>query len=277
MSNEIVITSSEKRFNQIITKAGDINSLTFKTIDDKALQEINDWMPEVNRSVNCFNKQNSQTTMSLMTMNMIDAGPYRVLRQILAQVEKKRGALKDNLYELEKKKIQYNDLKNRNYLTQFEELEMKKIACDIIDAQGPIEAALKELYSLRQRYKEICKNKNIPENWDEGDFESEEIRHHIISIFRNMIRDRMCGQANHGSAEYAEQFGINPVTAYAFVDDYLRQVHKAISNGKFPGIESHYEFYERMYEIFKDEYKKAAARIGLDHIIHAESMFKNHD
>jgi hypothetical protein len=212
---------------------------------------------------------------------MIDSGTYRVLRQILAQVENKRGALKEAIYNIEKKKIEYKDYLNRkDDLTDLDELEMAKTASDIVDSQGHIEAALKEIYALKQRYEEICKNKNVPANWDETDFEESEdgeIKHHIISIFRNMIRDRMCGAANHGSAEYAEQFGINPITAYAIVDDYLKQVHQAMGNGKLPGIESHYEFYDKMYEIFKNEYKKAAARIGLDHITHAESMFKNHD
>jgi hypothetical protein len=278
MENELAI--SEKRFNKIITRAGDPYALTFKTIDSKALTEINEWMPEVNRASNAFNKQNSQTTMSLMTMNMIDAGPYRVLRQILAQVQKKRSALKENLYNLEKKKIEYKELQAKETLTELEELEMNKIACDIIDAQGPIEGALKELYALKQRYQEICKNKNIDPNWDERDFEENEdgeIKHHITSIFRNMIRDKMCGTANHGSAEYAEQFGVNPITAYMLVDNYLNQVKQAVSDGKLVGIESHYEFYDKMYAIFKDSYKKAAARIGLDHITHAESLFKNHD
>ena len=104
---EIVISSKDiveptGRFYPIITKAGDTKALAFKTIDETSLQVISDWMPEVNRAVTAFGKQNSQTAASLMTLSMIDAGPYRTLRQILAQVEKKRGALKENIYNLEK-------------------------------------------------------------------------------------------------------------------------------------------------------------------------------
>jgi len=275
MSKELT-TISEKRFNPIITRAGDVNALSFKTIDDKALAEINEWMPVVNSKVNAFNKQNSQTTLSLMTLNMIDSGPYRVLRQILAQVEKKRGALKENLYNIEKKKIQYAEYNERDDLTPLEDLEMRKIACDIIDSKSHIEQALKELGSLKRRYEEICKNKGIPEDWDEQDFEDEEIEHHIKSIFRNAIRDKMQGGCNMGTQEYMEQFGLNPIVAYACVDSYLAETRKIINDtGQGPDINSLYQFYDNMFNLFKNEYKKAAARIGLDNITQADFLFKD--
>lgn len=274
MSNDLT-TISEKRFNPILTRAGDINALTFKTIDDKALAEINDWMPVVNQKVLAFNKQNSQTTSSLMSLNMIDSGPYRVLRQILAQVEKKRSALKENLYELEKKKIKYEQYQQAEFLEPLDDLEMKKMACDIIDAQGHIEASLKELGALKRRYEEICKNKNIPENWSENDFEDAEIEHHIKSIFRNAVRDRMQGSHNMGTMEYMEQFGINPVTGYALVDQYLNGVRGVINReGVGPDIGSHYNFLDQMYNTFKDAYKKPMERLGLDSIVHADFLMK---
>ena len=275
MSKELT-TISEKRFNNIITRAGDPNSLEFKTIDDKALAEINEWMPEVNRATNSFNKQNSQTTLSLMTLNMIDSAPYRVLRQILAQVEKKRGALKENLYNIEKKKLQYLEFESKDDLPPLDDLEMRKIACDIIDSQSHIEQALKELGSLKRRYEEICKNKNIPETWDEQDFENQEIEHHIKSIFRNAIRDKMQGGCNMGTMEYFEQYGISPIVGYACVDNYLAETRKIINDtGQGPDINSLYQFYDNMYNLFKNEYKKAAARIGLDNITQADFLFKD--
>jgi len=275
------IIEPEGRFNPIITKAADTKALIFKTIDEKALQVISDWMPEVNRATNAFNKQNSQTTASLMTLNMIDAGPYRTLRQILAQVEKKRGALKENVYELEKKKLKYEKL-NKELLDETDDieqrekqLEMAKIASDIVDANGHIEAALKELGAYKQRYEEICKNNDIPELWDEGDFEDAEIEHHIKSMFRNAIRDRMQGSHNMGTMEYMEQYGINPITAYTNVDVYITNVRKLMQEtGAGPDIEHHYEFLDKMYDLFKDEYKKAMKRLGLDHITQADFLMK---
>jgi len=279
MSKEL--TLSEERFNSILTKAGDPKALEFKTIDEKALIEIKEWMPEVNRAVSSFNKQNSQTTSSLMTLSMIDAGPYRTLRQILAQAEKKRSALNENVYRIEMKKLKYDELilKLNEDLTSIElsklNLKRNKIGCDIIDGQSHLEAAIKELGALKRRYEEICKNKNIPENWDEQDFEEAEIEHHIKSIFRNAIRDKMQGGCNMGTMEYMEQFGINPITAYTLVDNYLQEIIKLIKDkGIGPDIGSHYEFLDKMFEVFKYSYKKAAARIGLDNITHADFLMK---
>jgi len=277
--NDIVIT---KQFNGIVTKAGDINSLTFRTIDDKALVEINNWMPEVNRAVACFSKKNSQTTSSLMSLNMVDSGPYRILRQIMAQVEKKRAALNEIVYKLEKNKLTHEELTekmsrdNDVESVTYKRLDLKrsKIECDVVDAQVHVEAAIKELGALKRRYEEVSKNNNIPELWDEVDFEEAEIEHHIKSIFRNAIRDRMQGGHNMGTMEYFEQFGINPITGYAMVDNYIDSIRSMIADGKGADINAHYIFYDEMYILFKDEYKKAAARLGLDNITHADFLMK---
>jgi len=278
--NNLIIT--DKKFNNIITKAGDINSLTFKTIDEKSLTEINSWMPEVNRAVTCFSKQNSQTTTSLMSLNMVDAGPYRILRQILAQAEKKRGALKEVIYKMELKKLNYEKLlvkmsdaqgiDDLEYQTL--DLKSKKIVSDVIDSQPIIEASIKELGALKRRYEEVMKNNDIAENWDEENFEDAEVEHHIKSMFRNGIRDRMQGSHNMGTMEYMEQFGINPITAYTLIDVYIAKVRDSVVNGNCADISSHYIFYDKMFETFKDEYKKALARIGLDSITQADFLMK---
>lgn len=275
------LTVGDSKLDVIISKAGDVNSLSFRTIDDKALAEIASWMPEVNRATSIFGKRNSQATSSLMSLNMIDSGTYRVLRQILAQVEKKRGALKENIYEIELKKIEYEELRielgDLEDDLELKKLELKKnkIATDIIDGQVYIEGALKELGALKRRYEEICKNKNIPENWSEIDFEKGEIEHHIKSIFRNAIRDQLQGSCNMGTMEYMEQYGINPITAYAQVRVYIDSVNKLIANsGIGPSIESHYQFYESMYQTYKDDYKRAMKKLGLDSIIHADFLMK---
>ena len=294
------IIKKDGRFNAIITKAGDPNALVFKTIDDKKMQEIAAFMPEANRAVAAFSKQNSQTTSSLMTLGMLESGPYRVLRQILAQIEKKRGALKENIYNLEEKKVEYKrktkqlaslapevkitidgkqhiiydeeDVANTGELLQ---LKMDKIASDIVDATSHIEAALKELGAYKERYHEVCKNNNIKEGeWNEQDFEDAEVEHHIKSMFRNAIRDRMQGSHNMGTMEYFEQFGINPIMAYSLVDRYIGECRKMMGEGRAPNINAHYEFFDQMYHLFKNEYILAMKRLGLDSIQQADFLMK---
>ena len=276
--NDLVTTT--KKYNSILTKASDEKALTFRTIDEKALAEINEWMPEVNRATACFSKQNSQTTTSLMTLNMVDAGPYRTLRQIMAQVEKKRAALKENIYKIELKKVRHEELTEQLEQatgTEARKLEIKraKIGYDIVDAQPHIEASIKELGALKRRYEEVCKNNNIPEDWNEEDFEDAEIEHHIKSIFRNAVRDRLQGTHNMGTMEYMEQFGINPITAYALVDKYINDLRTMIiEEDRGADITAHYNFYDGMFNLFKDEYKKALARLGLESTTHADFLMK---
>jgi hypothetical protein len=214
---------------------------------------------------------------------MLESGPYRVLRQILAQIEKKRSALKEQSYNLEQKKFDYMILEQELSSTEPEninlewnkkELELSKMASDIVDATTYVEACLKEIGAYQERYREVCKNNNIPDKWDEEDFERAEIEHHIKCIFRNAVRDKLQGSCNMGTMEYMEQFGINPITAYALVENYIGSTREMLANGKGPDINAHYNFFDSMYDLFKDEYKKAMRRIGLDSITQSEFLMK---
>jgi hypothetical protein len=67
---------------------------------------------------------------------------------------------------------------------------------------------------------------------------------------------------------------VEPILAYAMVDEFIAQVRKGISEGNAPSIEIRYQFYDRFYNVFKDEYKKAMKRIGIDHVTHADWLMK---
>ena len=270
-----------KNISAIITKKNG----EFKVMTEEKLNQIVEFMPEMDRAATVFGKQNSQTTSSLMTLSMLESGPYRVLRQILAQIERKRSALKENMYKREKSKLERERfLKELDEITTADlpdgikergiKLEIIKIEYDLVDATNYIEGALKELGAYMERYKEVCKNNNIPEQWDEEDFESSEVEHHIKTMFRSAIRDRMQGAPNMGTMEYMEQFGINPIVGYRLVDDYIANIRNSIGKDTAPDIGAHYTFFDNMYKLFKDEYKKAAARIGLDSITQADFLMK---
>ena len=65
------------------------------TITPKKLAKISERMVEIDRANLTAGKRNTQTTTQLMTLTMLTDSPYRRLRQILAQIEKKRGALEE--------------------------------------------------------------------------------------------------------------------------------------------------------------------------------------
>lgn len=268
------ISAPGGKYSSIITKAG--SDLSLKVMDEKALTEVNDWMPVVNEKVASFSKQNSQTTASLMTLNMVDHGPFRIIRQIMAQVEKKRAALKEVMYKHAENELRWHEI-NDELKEELDDhkrarlhLERQKLEADAADSTNHIEAALKEIAAYKRRYEEILKNNDIPEEWSEEDFEAAEIEHHIKSIFRNAIRDRLQGGNNMGTMEYMEQFGINPAIGYGHVVKYLQSLNEESD------INDLYEFLDAMYDKFKDEYKKAMERIGLDSITQSDFLMKNH-
>ena len=80
-------------------------------IDSKKLAKISQRMVEIDRANLTVGKKNTQTTSSLMTLTMMCDAPYRRLRQVLAQIEKTRNALEENVFELRKKKVKLRRLR----------------------------------------------------------------------------------------------------------------------------------------------------------------------
>lgn len=250
-------------------------------------ERIEAFLPVVARANRAFGKSNSQTSSSLMSLNMIDGGPYRVLRQILAQIENKRLALKEAGYRITKAKIRLREISDRleaigvstrpEIDTERSRLQLKeeKILSDMKDSKIYIDATVKELGAFMERYKQVLEAHGIREDWDEKDFEEAEIRHHITCMFRLGLRDRLGGSVNMGTMEYFEQFGIEPMLAYHKCDELLGKVRDCMRSGAGVTIQKRYQFYDDMYELFKDEYKRAMLHIGLGSVTFDEWLIKN--
>lgn len=287
-------------FMKIFTRAADESTkdlVDFKTFDNKKLAKVSERMIEINRATNSFGKQNSQVTSKLMSLNMVSQSPYRRLKQCLAQIEKKRSALKYNIFKLRKKKIKLEKLLHKKKSVQdnifistkretaFDvklldldleevELQIQKIACDISDANIYIEASLKEIGMYQDAYEEIKKSNNIPDNWDEEDFEKCEIEEHVKTAFLHCIRDlETYSSLGIWTSEYLEQYGINPHTAVLLCKEYLEIVSNMHKQGNPASIEVLYKFIDKMYDLFKNEYKKAMKRIGLKELISKDYIY----
>jgi hypothetical protein len=251
------------------------------------VKQIEERLPAVLKANRAFGKSNSQTSSSLMSLNMIDAGPYRVIRQILAQIENKRLALKEAGYKHAKAKLRLKEIGERIKQIELSErpelvnerercyLRVQKIESDLADSKVYIEATVKEIGAFLERYRQVLESHGIREDWDEADFEAAEIAHHITAMFRLGLRDRMGGSVNMGTMEYFEQFGIEPMVGYRMCDEFLQQVSIKISKANEPTIAMRHEFYDRMVERFKDHYKVAIERIGLRSVTYDQWMLKN--
>jgi hypothetical protein len=294
---DTLINKSDK-FLQLFTRAADPNShelVEFKVITDAKLNQLVEYMPEINRATSIFGKQNSQTTSKLMSLTMIASSPYHRLKQCLAQIERKRGALKENIFKLRREKIALDkfvderDELNAKLTATTDPAEVKKIqyrlleleidieekVANITDSNVYVEAAIKEIGINQDAYKQICKNHSIPENWDEKNYEENEPAEHIRMAFLHGVRDLlMTARLNVGTCEYMEQYGVNPVGALAYLQNYMQVCEQLVNDGETPGIELLYKFLDDMVVKFRPELAKVLNRIGLDSLLSEDFLYR---
>jgi len=251
-----------------------------KVINEKKLKKIESRIKEQNEKMYNFGRQDSQTTRKLMTLQMLNTADstYRILRQILAQIERKQSAISENYIRLKKDytkivELQYQ-IKNETANIQRNKLEANLQAkiTSLTNSFVYLEAALKEVGFLQDCYEQIKKNKNIPDDWDELDFEQSEIEAHIRNAFRNGIRDFLCnGRLGMGTCEYLEQFGISPIEASFHISKYITDCNQAMAKFEvsqnyslLPDYDNFHDFLNKMAGLYRHAYKKACRRIGLD-------------
>lgn len=224
-------------------------------------------MAKIDRGVSAFSKSNTQTTAKLMTLTMLSPGsPYHTLKQILAQIERKRQALSEAYFKYQKDEIKLQEKQKEN--TPLAKIEYAEIQAQRNNSVATVEATIKEIGMYQHVYDEVCKNHNIPDNWDESDVEKAEIKHHISSAFRNAIRDSLAhGRFGMGTLEYIEQFGISPQEAIEDINEYL-------SSGK-KDYDDMMVFLDTMAYKYSENYKKVMARIGIDTLIDNNWLYED--
>jgi len=243
------------------------------SLSDKAVAKIQERMPEIHRASKAFGRSNSPAENKLMTLTLIAGSPYKRLKQCLAEIEKKRNALKEAYFRQAKNenklaKLEYKLRREEDEFKQRDiEIKIMELQVNMADQKIYIEGALKSIGDFQDSYEQIRKAHNIPKNWDEKDFIEAEYEHHIKTAFQHAYRDlQVTGGANHGTLEYFEQYGIDPVVGYNEVKNYLQK-------NNHQDIESLYAWYDRMYEKYKDCPKKAMKRIGLDEIYNDDFIY----
>ena len=244
------------------------------TMTPNKIAKIRERMVEMDRANQSLGRKNTQTTNQLMTLTMLTESPYRMMRQCLTQIEKKRTAVEEAHFTAMTNKVKIKDLRVKG-----DELSMIE-AAQIEHGQSRhmiyIEGALKEIAVFQEAYDEIRKNHSIPENWDERDAELAEIRHHLRQAFRQSHRDMILhGTITQGNAEYLEQYGVHLQTARNVIAKYIVTCEELIEKGEVPNINHLYEFLDKVVEIFGNEYKHVMAHIGLDDLVRQEYLYKS--
>ena len=242
------------------------------TITDEKLAIIASKMPEINRANHTAGRSQTQTTNQLMSLTMMTDSPYRMMRQCLSQIERKRMALEESYFKMKKKSIMIKQWYEKgDEMSVVKAQEAESLA---FRQKDYIDGALKEIATFQCAYDEIRESHNIPEKWDEKDAELAEIDHHIKQAFRQAHRDMVnTGRIGLGNMEYLEQYGIHIQTATKVIADYIAGEDKMISEGKMPTVRHLYAFLDRMAETFHDAHKDVLNRIGIKELIKDEFLY----
>jgi hypothetical protein len=242
------------------------------TITNEKLAIISQKMVAIDRANNTAGRSETQTTNQLMTLTMLTDSPYRRLRQCLAQIEKKRGALDEQYFRMKKKQVLIKQWYEKG--DEMSVLKAQEAEHSLMRSKNYIDGAFKEIATFQCAYDEIREAHNIPENWDERDAEEAEIDHHIKQAFRQAHREMVgAGCITSGNMEYLEQYGIHIQTATRLIADYIASEDEMIVKGQMPTVAHLYAFLDRMAETFHDAHKTVMQRIGIKELVKEEFLY----
>jgi len=242
------------------------------TITDEKLAIIASKMPAIDRANHTAGRSQTQTTNQLMSLTMMSDSPYRMMRQCLSQIEKKREALEEAYFKMKKKAILI-----KQWYAKGDEMSVVKAQeaeAQAFRQKDYIDGALKEIATFQCAYDEIRESHNIPEKWDERDAEIAEIDHHIKQAFRQAHRDVVeRGSITGGNMEYMEQYGVHIQTATKIIRDYVAKEDAMINQGKLPTVDHLYAFLDAMALQFNQSHKMVMKRIGIKELIKEDFLY----
>jgi len=260
--------------NSLILSQSLLNDLLPETsISKEGLQKICDRLPELHRGKKIVGRKNSQTTATLMTLQMIADSPYRQMKQCLSQINNKRGALIETHFKVKKNKAKIKTWLEEN--TELSKVEAEEAMVNNEEMKLNCENAMKEIGMYQDMYEQIRTNHNIPIDWDEEDYENQEIANALRMGFRQAIQNLMAsGRIAISTVEYWEQFGVHPMVGEKLTREYMASVDAELQENKFPSVQSMHKFLEHMVETFKNEHKHSLTRIGVDAIVNHQYAYK---
>ena len=252
MSDSKIVKQESDR--NIITETSGFLVQT-NNINTHAVEKVNRFLPELDEKTRAFDRNNSQTTLTMMTLTMMTGqSPYRMMRQIMAEVEKRKGALVEAqvkharvLKEIEKLQDSEDTVSQAKY---------RQKCVNIVTMESKINGSFKDIATLIDAYNNI-KEKNGIEEWDEVAFEKEEKKHHVRRGFELMYRNLLDGgRASTSTIEYCQQYGVHPQVSLTEVSGYLQFTTERIANDDLPHANDLEDFLDEMadkYHLNADE------------------------
>ena len=244
------------------------------SINSHAVEKVNRYLPELDEKTRAFDRGNSQSTLAFMTLTMLNGqSPYRMMRQIMAEVQKRKGALVE---------AQVNHAKHLKEIERLQDEEDPVLAAkyrqkcvNITTMESKINGSFKDIATLIDAYNNI-KEKNGIEDWDEVAFENEEKRHHVRRAFELMYRNILVGgRAETATIEYCQQYGIHPQVCLTECSGYVSYTAERVTNNDLPHANDLEDFLDEMGEKYYKNVDKTSERIfGKADVANHEYMYK---
>lgn len=260
-NNQDLQTLETSKINSIIAYAPE---------HSKMLEVIRDNLPEIQRATSLFGKGQSQFMDNMLTV--AHTTPVRNLRQILAEIEKSKMALKESYFKQAKKDIEICikqrdlDLEKDDLKRQLAEIEISEMYSQKESSQIYISGAIRAITNYIEQYNSILASMGVTD-FNEIDFEQEEEKYHIQKAFEQGVtaaRSRQ-GIVDEGNMIYFTQIGINGAAAQRDVMDYLVSEGKLLADKEEPTHQMFLDFLNKSSEKYKgcsSTYAKAKGMTG---------------
>ena len=256
-------TSTELKATDPITFG--ITPVSKSKINPQAVALVNEFLPELDEKTKFFDRNNSQSTLSMMSLTMLNGhSPHRMLRQVLAETEKRKMALAEAQVSHAKALKNIDKLQDKLFLDPDNNVLNAKLRAAFVSIEmmeSKINGSFKDIATLITAYNNLKENYGI-EDWTEEEFEESEKKHHVRRSFELMYRNLMDGgRASTSTIEYMQQYGVHPQVGFVEVQGYIAVVNELISKQQIPHSNHLEEFLDAMAEKYYKEADKTTERV----------------
>ena len=245
-----------------------------ENINQVAAARVAEKLPEIDQATRAFDRQNSQTTLSLMSLTMLNGhSPMRILRQVAAEVETRKMALNEAQVSHAECREEILELEGQDDIVSEAKLRMKRHS--LMTLEHKINGSIKDIATLCDAYDNLKEKHGIDE-WDEVSFESEEKRHHVRRGFELMYRNLLNGgRASTSTIEYMQQYGVHPQVGFTEVNGYVQVCGQRIAQGELLHSNDLEDFLDAMAEKYHKNVDGTAERIfGKADFVNPDYMLK---
>ena len=237
------------------------------------LDNINNKLPAINRDGKNFHKSHSQ--FMNVTVDVNDISPIRSLSHILAVIEKTKIALQEGTITVQKRTIKLNHCIEKlakekcNYKKDLLVVRIRSLETKIENQKNYLNGAVRKINFFINQYNNVLEKNNL-KNITEEMFEKAELRHHIMTVFKQALlvcRSRG-GVIDEGNHIYFFDLGINGFIAQAEINMYLKYEQQVIKDGGIPTHEMQMKWLESCadkYENMPIDYLKSRGFQKLDY------------